>query len=155
MAKLTKEVLDSVLQELSGSYGVVILRCDGYEVTLTVQRFKAMTYRVMTYINGKFNHAWCHPKGEAPESKFLRKSVRQLYSAKERQEAQKALGKRAAARMDGTYTIYLPDWPTGRAALSHIDKVCDSVEFVSQGYSALADIVREDRQDEATHEEAV
>ncbi|MGO4380352.1 hypothetical protein AB4Z19_18905 [Pseudoduganella sp. RAF19] len=135
------------MTELSQPLGVVILRCDGHEVTLTVQRFKAMAYRVMTYVNGKFNQAWCHPNAKAPESKYLRKSVRQLYSAKERERAQKDYGKRMARSLgyfDSTYTLYLPDWPSGRSALSHLCQVCESVEVEFMGYEALKSIVATD-----------
>jgi hypothetical protein len=132
--KLSKEQKEAVVADLSQLFGRATLRCDGYEVTLTVERFKGFKYRVMTYVNGSFNGKWCSPSSEAPESKFLRKQVQPTISPAKRLKLEKALGKRYVAKdpyYSGSYTIYFPDWSTGRAAVNHLCKVCESVELVT------------------------
>lgn len=58
--KLSKEQIDVLDRDLSHPYGSgVELLCDGYTVTLKVERCKGMRYRVMTYVNGYFKGIWC------------------------------------------------------------------------------------------------
>jgi hypothetical protein len=134
--KLTKEQKDDLAETLALPWGCVSLRCDGYLVSLSVRRVakNTLTYRVLTFVNGSFSGAWCLEKNAAPESKFLRKSVRPNLSPVKRQKLEKALGKRAVAKdpyWSGSTTIYLPDWANGKAAINHLCKVCESVEPIS------------------------
>lgn len=131
--KLTKEQTEKLADTLSSPWGRVALMCDGYRVDLQVQRCKGgMTYRVMTFVNGCFMGEWCSDKPAHPEQKFLRKSVRPLYSAAEKAKYEKAFGKRYVAKdpsFSATLTLYLPDWASGKAAIGHLCKVCESVEI--------------------------
>jgi hypothetical protein len=132
--KLAKEQKEKVISDLSQLFGRAVLKCDGYEITLQVERFKGFKYRVMTYVNGTFSAVWCLEKNAAPESQFLRKSTRPNLSPVKRLKLEKELGKRYVAKhpyWSGSYTIYLPDWSTGRAAVNHLCKVCQSVELVN------------------------
>lgn len=132
--KLTKEQQKQIADRLSLPWSAAALRCDGHLVQLSVQRFKGMTYRVMTYVDGEFKGAWLSSRESHPQQKFLRKSVRPLYSAAEIKKHEKIFGKRQVAK-DPAYsrklTLYHPDWASGRAALAHLCKVCDSIEDVS------------------------
>jgi hypothetical protein len=141
--KLTKEQKDNAAATLNMPWGEVTLRCDGYLVTLVVRRVgkKSLTYRVITYVNGKFEYAWCREKSAAPESRFLRKSVRPNLSPSKRKEAEKALGKRRVKNdpfFSGSITLYLPDWANGKSAINHLCKVCESVEVLSDDESRAA-----------------
>ncbi len=129
---LTKEQRAELAEELAGPWGSIALVCDGRRVTLQVQRYSKtrIEYRVMTYVDGLFSGAWC--KGDAPEAKFLRKRVTPLVSPAKRKAAEKVFGKRRVAKeplYSETHTWYLPDWPSGRAAIAHLCKVCESVEI--------------------------
>lgn len=138
--KLSKEQKKSLASQLSHSWGAVDLICDGYRVALRVERYKTLSYRVMTYVNGQFSGKWISAKDNAPESKFLRKSVRPNYSPAKRRELEKALGKRYVKNnpfFSGSITIYLPDWSPGAAAINHLCKVCESIEI------AEAEIIQE------------
>lgn len=130
--KLSKEQRDKVVSDLSSPWGRAHLMCDGYRITLVVERCKGMTYRVITYVNGSFKGLWCNPKSEAPESKFMRKSVRPVYSPGHKRELEKLYGKRAFQKIpkfSATTTSYWPDWASGKAAISHLCRVCDSVQI--------------------------
>jgi len=132
--KLTKEQRVELADTLSLPWGSVVLICDGYRVALQVQRMKGMTYRVMTYVNGSFLGKWVSGTETFPEQKFLRKSVRPLASAAEKTKCEKAFGKRAVAKdpwFSKTLTLYCPDWASGKAAISHLCKVCESIEIVA------------------------
>ena len=133
--KLSKDQQASAVDKLSTPWGRVTLRCDGYLVTLDVRRTSktSMSYRVLTYVNGRMDAAWCYEKNAAPEAKFLRKSVRPNVSPTKRKEVEKALGKRRVAKdpyWSGSMTLYLPDWANGKAVVSHLCKVCESVELL-------------------------
>lgn len=133
--KLSKEQRETIVDMLSTPWGRATLRCDGYLVTLDVRRASktSMSYRVFTYVNGRIDAAWCYEKNAAPEAKFLRKSVRPNVSAAKRKEVEKALGKRRVAKdpyWSGSMTLYLPDWGNGKGAISHLCKVCESVELL-------------------------
>lgn len=141
--KLSKEQKDEAISKLSNPYGSVALICDGYFVTLQVQRFKGMNYRVMTYVNGVFNGLWMSGENEVPEQKFIRKSVRPVFSAKFKRDMEKVVGKRHVAKdpsYSKTFTVYFPDWASGKAAMNHLCKVCDSVQFVDSPQSATQEV---------------
>lgn len=154
--KLSKEQRDDLEKTLSLPWGCVNLRCDGYLVTLDVRRVSktSMSYRVFTYVNGRIDAAWCYEKNAAPEAKFLRKSVRPNVSPTKRKEVEKALGKRRVAKdpyWSGSITLYLPDWANGKAAISHLCKVSESVELISadEARVALAEISRPEAREAA------
>lgn len=137
--KLSKEQKDELIGKLSTTWGAVDLMCDGYLVSLRVECYKALSYRVTTYVNGFFKGVWCRGKDPAPEAKFLRKSVRPNLSPAKRKQAEKTLGKRYVAKdpyFGGSVTVYLPDWSSGRAAINHLCRVCDSVAVADKDEAA-------------------
>ena len=94
----------------------------------------AIRYCVMTYVDGHFKGEWF--KGGAPQAKFLRKQVRALYSPARRKVIEKIVGKRrfAGSEYDNyrkTIAHYTPIWSSGKAALAHLCKVCESVEIAT------------------------
>lgn len=132
--ELSKAQKEKIIGDLSQLFGRATLRCDGYEITLQVERFKGFKYRVMTYVNGTFEGKWIHSDSKAPESRYLRALVRPTITKAFRLKLEKAIGKRAVAkepRYNGTYTMYLPDWSSGRAAINHLCKVSESIELIT------------------------
>lgn len=133
--KLTKEQKDQAIKDLSFPYGYVKLVCDGYQVTLSVERCKGMTYRVMTYVNGHFKGLWCDPTNECPESKFMRKSITPACSPSRKREVEKVLGKRYVKNnpyYSKTITHYMPDWASGKTAINHMCKVSESIQIAEK-----------------------
>jgi hypothetical protein len=131
--KLSKEQRSALESALNHPYGSVCLICDGRDITLQVQRFSALKYRVMTFVDGTFKGAWTNCETPCPEQKYLRKSVRNLYPPAARAKLVKEVGKKFAEKIGAskTLTMYWPDWPSGKAALGHLCKVCDSVEIAT------------------------
>jgi hypothetical protein len=133
--KLSKEQKDQAIQKLSNPWGSINLICDGYCVALQVQRTSALSFRVMTFVNGEFKGSWCNAENECPESKFLRKTVRSLTSPSRKRELEKILGKRHVAKdpfYSKTHTYYLPDFASGKAAINHMCKVSESIQIVEE-----------------------
>ncbi len=131
--KLTKEQKAVCIEKLNSPWGRVELRCDGHKVCLQVQRHTALTFRVMTYVDGHFLGKWISVPESYPEQKFLRPRIRPVYSAAFRRSMEKAIGKRAMAKdldYSKTVTSYMPDWASGKAAINHLCKVCESIEIL-------------------------
>jgi hypothetical protein len=139
--KLTKEQKDELAQKLTSPWGRVELICDGYTVTLNVERYKALNFRIITYVNGQFKGEWINSKQSFPEQKFLRKEVKSLVSAAERKKAEKAFGKRWVAKdplWSGKVTFFNCDWSSGKTAINHLCKVCESVQVAPDTSEELA-----------------
>lgn len=104
--------------------------CDGFKVSLVVEQLKPLKYGVMTYVDGHFLGKWMSAKAEHPEQRFLRRYESRIYSPAVIKKLEKAIGKRAVARdprFQKTVVQYWPDWRSGRAAINHLCKVCDSI----------------------------
>ena len=131
--KPTKEEKEALIAKLNTPWGYAELLCDGVKVSLQVQRWKGLSYRVMTYVNGEFKGGWMLSKNQHPEQKFLRRSERFLISGRKRADAEKAFGKRYVAK-DPFFTrkivTYYSDWASGRAAIEHLCRVCERVEIL-------------------------
>lgn len=131
--KLTKEQKADLIRKLGSPLGLVYLQCDSDKVALYVLQGKGLKFFVAMYVNGKFNSAWMDPANSVPEQRYLRKTVRPLYSARDKARAEKECGKRYVKKhMSGTYTLYRADWPSGKAAINHLCKVCESIEILDE-----------------------
>lgn len=131
--KLTKEQKEELIAKLNTPWGYAELLCDGVKVSLQVQRWKGLSYRVVTFVNGQFKGEWMLDKNQHPEQKFMRRSERLVCSPKERAQAEKALGKRYVAKSPfytGKIVTYYPDWASGRAAIEHLCRVCERIEII-------------------------
>ncbi len=132
--KLTKEQKADLAQELTSPWGCVTLICDGYRIALQVQCVKALKYRVVTYINGRWEGKWSLGTEEYPEQKFLNKRTHRACSPAFKAKAEKVFGKRAIAKdpyYSKTFVTYDLSWPSGKAAIAHLCRVCDSVEIAT------------------------
>lgn len=136
--KMSAADKDRVIKALSIPHGDVQLRCDGYRVTLSVEYSKSLTYRVMTYVNFAFKGVWISHDSTAPERKFLRPVKSALYSPKELKRIESEYGKRKLkefiAKHQKFFIYAAPDWASGRAAINHLCKVCDSIEILDVGH---------------------
>lgn len=142
MPKLTKEQWQQIEQQLSGPFGQVELKADGYKLTLQVQGYKALRQCVVVFVDGVSKGEWF--KGEAPEAKkFCREERRWLYPAKRRDEAKAKLKSR---RLDpflrnhykgvaeSFSAIWVPYWFAPKSLTRHLRKTCADIEIVDLGY---------------------
>lgn len=138
----TKDQWAAIEKELSGSYGRVELRCDGYQVVATVALIAPLRMGIAVYVNGWIKGKWF--KGEAEEArKFHRPVKRYLYSAKKRDEAKKLAKRRyqtAETRKiyndiaTASFTTWTPYWTNAKAFARQLRKTCTEIEIVSIGY---------------------
>lgn len=137
MAKLDKDTKDRLIADLSYPYGRVELMCDGFKVALSVERAKKLNYRVMVYVDGCFKGEWLNPTKTFPEQKFYNRTESFLYTPKQRQMMLKdapVFGRKGSkertdweARANVKLTTIDSTFPSGRAAINHLLKVCVSV----------------------------
>ena len=134
--KLTKEQKQALIDQLSLTFGTVKLRCDGYEIVLQVQQVKPLQYRVITFVNGFWEGKWMSGRESYPEQKFLNKKETHCAKPSDKARAEKIFGKRAVAK-DPWYTkkivTYDVTWASGRQAINHLCRVCDSIEVIKEG----------------------
>lgn len=142
MSMPTKEQWQQIEQQLSGPFGQVDLKADGYKLTLQVQGYKALRQCVVVFVDGVSKGEWY--KGEAPEAKkFCREERRWLYPAKRRDEAKAKLKQR---RLDpflrnhykgvaeSFSAIWVPYWFAPKSLTRHLRKTCAEIEIVDLGY---------------------
>lgn len=134
MPTLTKGQRVQLVERLASPFGDVRLICDGHRVSLQVQRLSrtALKYGVMTYVDGRFEGKWLSDK-DAPERKFLRRRERFIYSAKTRSEIARKCSKRLLKEywpnLNEKIEFFDPVWSSGKAAIDHLCRVCESVEI--------------------------
>lgn len=132
--KLTKEQKAELIDKLSHPYGRVALMCDGYRISLAVERSGQLAYRVVTYVNGVWKGAWCSGSDSHPEQKFLNRKEIPLAKPSEKAKMEKIIGKRAVAK-DPWFTKKLVtfdvSWASGKSAINHLCKVCESIEIIA------------------------
>ncbi|MEY2863565.1 MAG: hypothetical protein RLY58_1272 [Pseudomonadota bacterium] len=129
--KMSQQDKDKVIDALSFPHGNATLTCDGHRVDLYVERSVGLNFRVEIYVDRCFKGAWCLPESTAPERKFLRPVKRALYSPTNLKKIENEFGKRKLKEFIAKYQevwIYAAqDFASGRAAINHLCKVCDSI----------------------------
>lgn len=133
MAKLTKEQKFLILSELEHPYAQVKLRCDNDIITLSVEpTLRPLEFKIMTYVNGKFNASWLTHAQQHPEAKYLYTYQKCFLTAKDKKCWQKILGKKELEQKiaQATYTLYSAYFPTAKMAISHLCKVCEQIDMI-------------------------
>lgn len=136
-ALLTKEQRVAIERELSSPYGRVVLKADGHELQLRVERYKALKYSVMVYVDGYLRGEWFRAESDIG-AKFWCRRTRVLFKAKDHASYRRALGKRALDERiaQSTYVMHMPCFASARAALASLQRTCESIEVISVGYQA-------------------
>ncbi|MFN3289324.1 MAG: hypothetical protein ACK410_02630 [Acinetobacter sp.] len=132
--KLSKEQKTFILEQLNSQFKSVQMLCDGYEITLRMERYK-MKLVIGIYVNGSVKGVWVTKPEKHQESKFLASHQKSYYSAKEKAERIKVFGKREANKrydLDKKFEYKLPYFSTAQAALTHLIKVSDSIELIGE-----------------------
>lgn len=142
MSTLTKEQWKQIEQQLSGPFGRVELKADGYALALKVEGAGPLKQCIMVYVNGWVRGEWV--KGGCPEAdKFCRIKRSHVWSAKHRARAEQELKKRRLdaclrdhyERVAGSVvTAWLPYWTSPASLARHLRKTCADVEIVELGY---------------------
>lgn len=139
---LSTEQWQQIERQLSGLFGRVELKADGFNLTLQVDGYKALRQCVVVFVDGVSKGEWL--MGEAPEAKkFCCERRRWLYSAKEREEAKAKLKSRRLdpflrehyTRVAEQFTaIWAPYWLSPKALVRHLRKTCTDISIVKVGH---------------------
>lgn len=139
----TKEQWAEIEKQLSGYFGRVELRCDGYQVVASIAPVAKLRQGIVVYVDGWIKGEWI--KGEAEEAKkFHREMKRFLYPASKREEAKKKLKSRYlhatlrnwyAGVAEGSVSTWAPYWTSAKAFTRHLRKTCTDIEVVSLDYT--------------------
>ncbi len=133
---ITKERWAYIETRLSHPYGSVKLKCDGYEITAQVQKYKGLKYCVVVYVDGVYKGKWTDGK-DVRAQKFHCKNTRHVWPAKQRAEAKKELSKRRLLKEmkvfwqdvhDKKYEFWVPFWTSSKSFWRHIRKTCTDIE---------------------------
>jgi hypothetical protein len=128
---MTKEQWAEIETKLQSPWGNVSLMCDGYKLTLQIQRDK-MRLVIMIFIDGEFKGIWFNECEE--RRRFFRPSVRKIFPP----SAFKGFTKKemksdwVKKQMDKTITAYSPLWPSFRPLKAHLIKNNTSIELAPE-----------------------
>ncbi|MDU5141087.1 MAG: hypothetical protein E6230_02720 [Paenibacillus dendritiformis] len=128
---VTPQVWRDIEITLRDFFHRIKLRCDGYEVTLQLQRISVFRNAIAVYINGEMNYSWLLEECEE-RKRFFSVSSRQYYSTKDIKDFKKIGGKRLEREMKarGKYTTYQPYWSSFRSLKTHFMKNNQNIELV-------------------------
>lgn len=134
---LTNDQKQSVIDALASPFCRVKLlarRNDrDFEITAAVEPVRAMQYRVIVYVDGRINGAWFRNDSPHPETAFMRRSEKKMFSKKEIESFRRVLGKkRADDAAKEIFVWYYPDFPSGKSMINHMLRVSENVELLSQ-----------------------
>lgn len=131
---LTKEQKAYAIKELETKWQL-LLKCDGYEITLKIQRHK-MKLVVGIYVNGTVKAIWSMEHEKHPEAKYLAPHFINLYKPSQKQKLIKAVGKRFAYKeypdLDAKREYRLPYFANATKAINHLMKVSESIELLTE-----------------------
>lgn len=132
--KLSKEQKEFAIKELD-TYNHVALLCDGYEISLRIQRHK-MKLVVGIFVNDTVKGCWCTESSEHPEAKYLAPYFVSKYKPTFKNKLLKIYGKRKAYRehpdLDDKYEYRLPYFSSATRAINHLIKVSESIELITE-----------------------
>jgi len=127
---MTPEDWKYVENELIPPWGRIVLICDGYKVSLCVQRTSKMKYTIVVYVNGEIDFSWMR-KDCDERNRFMRPVTRPLLT-KAQQKAEKRLAKlcKRPSRHDVKYTYWVPDWTSVKSLRRHFCKHNQDIQLV-------------------------
>jgi hypothetical protein len=132
---MTKEEWKQAEAALKSLYYPVILKADGFEVTLILERVGAYKNMIMVYIGGQFKGKWLSEDCEE-RRRFLQKKVRSLLTAKQKAGLKKLSKKRQkefAESYHTDYEIYTPQWSSFGALKKHLISNNENIDLVKIG----------------------
>lgn len=118
-------------EHLSDYYGIVRLKIDGYNVTLSVVPAAHLRQEIMIYIDGKFKAEWLINDCEI-RRRFCNKHRKCFYSQSDTKKIKRMRKElREKALENAYYYWYEPCWQSFRSLKSHLIKNNSSIELVN------------------------
>jgi len=133
---MTSQEWKEVEKALQSLYSLVKLNCDGYEITLCLNRITQFKNAIVIYVNGVIKGKWFFDDCEE-RRRFLRPIKKYLYSQKERNELKKMLKsyRKGSKSLDPNvmFTSYDYEWRSFKALKSHLIKNNHNIELIKEG----------------------
>ncbi len=128
---------DDLKSQMDSPWGRMTLKCDQFEVSLVQQAdTKGRKWLTSVYVDGFFKGEWCfaddngEPKHEEAR-RFLRKTSKAYFSAKEVEAYRKAFGKRRAAEIAAKRHVWFrADWSSFNSLKKHLLANNSSIERI-------------------------
>lgn len=142
---ITPEDWKRIEAKLRDFFNYVKLVCDGYELTLVLQRIGQFSNAIAVYINGKIDGKWLIEDCEERRRFWCPKS-KSFYSKKD-MAAFKKISRRVFKEMQAKnkFTYYEPYWTSFRSLKSHLIKHNQVIEIVVDAEDAPLDEEGSDR----------
>ncbi|MFA2969804.1 hypothetical protein KWE21_04190 [Acinetobacter pittii] len=139
---LTNEQREFILKSLDNQFSSVKLKCDEFEVSLHLARVQNLKLAIEIFIDGYFKMMWLLNPDQHPESKYYPNGTQALFKPAAKAKLIKEMGKRRAYKffpnLDEVITFKRTHFSTARAALTHLIKVSDSIELITEMKSETA-----------------
>lgn len=136
MSKLSKEQKAFILKTLNSQFQMIYLMCDGYEVSLKLERVQNLKLAIGIYVNGWMKGGWLLNPKEHAESRFFPNRTKSIYSPKKKEEIIKVFGKRRAYKefpnLDGKIQMKSTHFSTAQSAINHLSKVSESIVLLTE-----------------------
>lgn len=128
---MTDKDWEYVEKELNSFFNQVYLKCDEYDLTLTLERICQFKNAIMFYVDGSFKGKWLLDDCEE-RKRFCRKGQNSIYSPKQKSELKK-MGKRFLKErgIDLTKKIdyYSNSWNSFNSLKQHLIKNNTNIEL--------------------------
>lgn len=127
-------------KQLGHLYHPVILKIDGYLVTLQLERIGKLRLAIVVWVNGAFKGEWISKDCEE-RRRFYRSRKRSLLTGRRRAAFVKDVGKRYASKsklLTETFVYYEFYWASFAALKRHLVRNNQSIEWVRDEQRATA-----------------
>ncbi|OAB36488.1 hypothetical protein PMSM_07275 [Paenibacillus macquariensis subsp. macquariensis] len=128
-SSVTSQDWKDIEQKLMGLYNRAILICDGYELSIVLERRDQFKNVIRIYVNGAIEGKWYMADCEE-RRRFFCPRTKNLYSKKELSVWKKISKKEYANRIAKKYYYYEPCWLSFRSLKSHLIKNNKNIEIV-------------------------
>lgn len=120
-----------VEERLKSLHWSVELMCDGYNITIRLERLNQFKNVILVYVNDEIKMKWL---GEDCEERrrFFRPVKKSIFSQKQKASLKKMSKRSGLIDPDASYTYYAAYWTSFRALKSHLTKNNSTIELVRE-----------------------
>lgn len=131
---MTKEEWNQAEKALQHFFTPVLLKADGYDVTLMLERVGVYSNKIMVYIGGKFKGQWLTTDCEE-RRRFMQKRSKSLVSSYKMKSLCRGLSKQGKEelRQRNKYETYSPQWSSFKSLKNHLLKHNQDIQLIQIG----------------------
>lgn len=132
---MTKQQWDAVRDQMRSPLGRARLKCDEFDVTVTVVPWGALRFVIVCYVGGDLRGGWLIEDCEE-RRRFMRKRSSYVFPARVRTEFAREFGNRALAKsgLARRWEHWEFHWTSFDALRRHLVANNERIELVEVGY---------------------